>query len=259
VAFFRLRWLASRVGDPEFRRILRRQVANSGDYWRAAMALPRRRPARKPRVLLLRNGDTVKLRSFIAASLFAEIFVDEVYDIELGPVRSVIDVGADVGLFTLWASQKWPGARILAYEPEPQNFALLRETIADNEIASALPIRMAIAAEPGSVDLDLQPQDIGGHGIRRHSRRLVRVAAHSLADAVAAAGGECDLLKLDRAAAEGGILQGMTPSLAKRIKAILFAPEASLFPSQEFREYLHALGFRTFYGKGIVAARRTGD
>lgn len=258
MAFFRLRWAASRVGDPAFRRILRERVANSGDYWRVALSLPRRRQAAEPVVLRLQDGGIVKFRSFMSAYIFAEIFVDEIYDIDPGPVRSIIDVGANVGLFTLWASRKWPAARILAYEPEPANFAALEETIADNGLSGARAIPMAIAAEAGSLKLYLHPSNIGGHSIvHRHSRRFVQVDADTLANAVATVGGRCDLLKLDCEGAEGAILKSITPPLASRIGAILYEGDTRAFSPPEVREHLRSLGFRTSLRKGIATARRT--
>ena len=49
------------------------------------------------------------------------------YDVPLRePPRTVLDGGAHVGLFTRWAAQRWPGAYILAVEPDADNAAALR-------------------------------------------------------------------------------------------------------------------------------------
>lgn len=53
------------------------------------------------------------------------IFAGE-YDIPLNPPpKTVLDAGANVGLFSSWALERWPGARISAYEPWPENSDLL--------------------------------------------------------------------------------------------------------------------------------------
>ncbi|HTQ44516.1 MAG TPA: FkbM family methyltransferase [Polyangiaceae bacterium] len=36
-------------------------------------------------------------------------------------VQTVLDLGANVGAFSLWARTQWPAAEILAYEPDPAN------------------------------------------------------------------------------------------------------------------------------------------
>lgn len=49
------------------------------------------------------------------------------YDVPLHFVKPprVVDVGANVGAFALWASRKWPDCTIDAYEPNPEAFAFL--------------------------------------------------------------------------------------------------------------------------------------
>ncbi len=42
-----------------------------------------------------------------------------------GAGATILDIGAHVGAFTLWANMRWPGSRIFAYEPHPQTFASL--------------------------------------------------------------------------------------------------------------------------------------
>lgn len=39
---------------------------------------------------------------------------------------TVLDIGANVGSFALWALRRWPGSSIHCYEPNPETFALLR-------------------------------------------------------------------------------------------------------------------------------------
>lgn len=54
------------------------------------------------------------------------IFGKGEYDIEPGFVPQVIvDAGANIGASTLYFRKRFPGARILAIEPEPSNFAIL--------------------------------------------------------------------------------------------------------------------------------------
>lgn len=50
---------------------------------------------------------------------------------ELNPGEVFVDVGANVGMYSLWAA-KTTGARVFAFEPESQNFALLCQNILIN-------------------------------------------------------------------------------------------------------------------------------
>lgn len=52
----------------------------------------------------------------------ARLIFEGEYDMPLPRApRTVLDIGANVGLFSLWAAKKWPDARIDAYEPWPEN------------------------------------------------------------------------------------------------------------------------------------------
>jgi FkbM family methyltransferase len=51
---------------------------------------------------------------------------------ELGPLR-VTDLGANIGLFALYALARWPVRELCSFEPDPANAALLHATIAAND------------------------------------------------------------------------------------------------------------------------------
>lgn len=55
--------------------------------------------------------------------LYKEIFLERAYlkhGIELGPDACVFDVGANIGMFTLFTKQECPGATVFAFEPTPE-------------------------------------------------------------------------------------------------------------------------------------------
>jgi len=41
----------------------------------------------------------------------------------------ILDIGANVGSFALWAAARWPGSRVTSYEPHPGTFEYLRRNI----------------------------------------------------------------------------------------------------------------------------------
>ena len=68
--------------------------------------------------------------------LYDEIFADECYakhGLEIRPGATVIDVGGNIGMFALYATEK-AGAegRVFALEPIPRTFAALRENVIRN-------------------------------------------------------------------------------------------------------------------------------
>ena len=78
----------------------------------------------------LPNGMTVAhLNEGETRFLFREIFTEQIYlrhGISLGEGACVLDVGASIGLFSLWASRLANGVRVFAFEPAPAAFQALR-------------------------------------------------------------------------------------------------------------------------------------
>ena len=68
--------------------------------------------------------------------ILAEIFTAGSYEpprqvepLLRGPLR-ILDLGANVGLFGLYALQRWLGSTVESFEPDPENYALLERTAA---------------------------------------------------------------------------------------------------------------------------------
>lgn len=47
-----------------------------------------------------------------------------------GTGLDILDIGANVGSFAVWASLRWPGSRIRSFEPNPGTFAFLQRNTA---------------------------------------------------------------------------------------------------------------------------------
>jgi len=75
------------------------------------------------------TGDVVTL---------GEVFHEQDYAIPsrvsaaLGVPERILDLGANIGLFGIFAAERWPRAQIQAYEPDPANAAVHRQVIAAN-------------------------------------------------------------------------------------------------------------------------------
>jgi phthiocerol/phenolphthiocerol synthesis type-I polyketide synthase E len=113
---------------------------------------------------VLPNGSTISCYNRAEISQFYEdIFIDHGYlrhGITLRDGDTIFDVGANVGLFTLYASLHCRAARILAFEPVPLLFDRLRENVACNGIHAALFCR-ALSDRRGSAKITFYPQSSG--------------------------------------------------------------------------------------------------
>lgn len=83
--------------------------------------------------------------------LYGEIFQDQIYTpASLSVDQSepcIFDVGANIGLFALFAAQRYPGARIYAFEPAPTIFDTLKRNVAQIPGATVFNIALGDADE----------------------------------------------------------------------------------------------------------------
>jgi FkbM family methyltransferase len=78
------------------------------------------------------------------------------------PGDVLIDVGANVGMYTVWAART-RGVRVFAFEPEAQNYALLNRNILLNDIGDrAKAFCLALSDAAGLSELHLSEVMIGG-------------------------------------------------------------------------------------------------
>ncbi len=83
-------------------------------------------------------------------SLRSEIFGMQIYEPKLNPETlgdrelHILDIGAHVGLSTLYFSWILPMAQIVAVEPHPELFRLLEQNIFENNLENSLAIHTAI-------------------------------------------------------------------------------------------------------------------
>ena len=79
------------------------------------------------------SGMPVSLQHGRDLEALFEIFVRGEYDPpaslagRLAAPDVVLDIGANVGMFSAWAAARWPEARITAYEPAPENVRVYRD------------------------------------------------------------------------------------------------------------------------------------
>lgn len=62
--------------------------------------------------------------------------------------ETIWDIGANIGLYSLWAAQRYPKSKVLAFEPHAPTFAALSLHIIVNDLGSRLiPLPVALADE----------------------------------------------------------------------------------------------------------------
>ncbi len=153
-----------------------------------------------------------------AASLvvqYEEIFTRGAYDFATTTeTPRILDCGANIGLSTIFWALRYPGAEILAFEPDPDVAAALRRNVAamgsgSGESASVEVIEAAVWTSNGTVEFAADGADGGriehqaGHEAQGRTAVAVEVPTRRLADLLST---PTDLLKLDVEGAEVDVL-----------------------------------------------------
>lgn len=68
----------------------------------------------------------------------------------ISPTDVCLDIGANVGIYTLVMSDLAPKGRIYAFEPASMNFSFLQRNIADNHLLNVASYRVALSNKVGS-------------------------------------------------------------------------------------------------------------
>jgi len=129
----------------------------------------------------------------------------------LRPKMTVVDVGANVGYFTLLAARAvGAGGGVYAFEPEPQNLELLRRSVEVNGFAGWVHVsEKAVLDKAGSAALHMPDDSHGGApSLFGGWPRQVVVQTVSL-DEFFSEGTRVDVVKLDVEGSESCVFSGM--------------------------------------------------
>jgi len=246
---WRLSWCIKQLRLSQFRR--HSKALKNPWHFYIAMALkliPRTYPRRC--LLQLVDGSRICVEEFMTLFIYEEIFVDRCYDWTLPPneTLSVLDIGANTGLFALRVAQLRPGSTVTCYEPMPGNFRQLLETIELNHLRNATPMMKGVGGVSRRERLYVHPRNIGGHTILPAAdwnwNHYVDIELVSMAAVLAELpSARCDLLKLDCEGAEKEIIDAITPKLAHRIPRIVLEPSAGSYDISTVLNKLSDLGY----------------
>jgi len=187
---------------------------------------------------------------------FFVCFIRDEYGLRQGlsDIRSILDIGANLGFFSMAARSNYPKATIHAYEPNARILPFLRDNTSKLDIGI---FSEAVGGESGYVSM----VDSGDSNLARSTAASDgTVPQVSLATAVERLGNSVDLLKLDCEGAEWDMFRITEPwqhIRNIRMEYHLFHGETA----QQVEQNLNRLGFEVTLRKpavdcGTVWARR---
>lgn len=120
-----------------------------------------------------------------AALLYREIFVERSYERPGFPAftpRVVFDIGANIGLASMWFQQCWPGVSVVAAEPGPDSFQALRANL-ERHVPAGVAYNVAVSGRTGTARFGYYPGAPAESGLYADVDGDVRLASRLLADA----------------------------------------------------------------------------
>lgn len=185
------------------------------------------------------------------------------------PADILVDIGANVGMYTVWAA-KTRGARVLAFEPESQNFALLNKNIVANGLgAVATAYCVALSDETAFSLLHLSDfaQASSGHSLGVNLDHNLKPRASPFAQGCVSTTLDhliaTDVIpmpthiKIDVDGLEHKVIAGARATLRDvRLKSVLVEINSNLDQHRRIVPELVELGF-SYSDEQVMAARRT--
>lgn len=141
---------------------------------------------------------------------FRELLFADCYGLSAVPqtLRTVLDVGGNVGLFAIAARQRFPDATIHCYEPNPALAPYLRVQAA---AATATVFMEAVGAVSGYVSLDFGTESVLTSTHADAAGPIICTGITEVLDRLAPNGGTVDLVKLDGEGVEWELLRDPAP------------------------------------------------
>ncbi len=170
---------------------------------------------------------------------------------------TVVDVGANIGYYTLLAARLvGVKGRVFAFEPEPENYALLIRNIKLNDYKNIVPEKKAVSSRTGKAELFIN-KETGAHGFlpeRENIKGVTTVETVSLDEYFKGRESPIDVIKIDVEGAELEVLNGMRNVVGKndslKIFTEVFWPagtQKTRPPAQKYLDSLVKLGFKFIY------------
>lgn len=155
--------------------------------------------------------DRVLAKSLVLHGTY-ERFETAIFLAELRPGDIALDIGANIGYYTLHTARAvGPAGRVVAIEPDPSNLALLRANLTRNDCRNADVVPCALGAEEGTVALRQHSSNRGRLAFARgrHDHPTVSVPLRRGATVLAELGVRPRVAKIDVEGAEPEVLAGL--------------------------------------------------
>ncbi len=176
-------------------------------------------------ILKTRTGLKIKIRTNSTDIMaFTHVWLIEEYSnhgFDLCESDKIIDIGAHIGLFTLFASQFCKNGKIYCFEPVRENYDLLLSNVTLNNISNVSTFNVAVTDKTSTVKIFLN-KDESGHSMFAHGFNSIEVQATTLKNIFDENNIlTCDFIKMDCEGAEYDIIRSLPQEYFTKIKRMI--------------------------------------
>jgi FkbM family methyltransferase len=166
-------------------------------------------------------------------------------------IDSLIDIGANIGPISIYAISNKYVTRCISFEPEPNNFKLLKLNVALNGLNDSITTyNYALSNSIGYVDFELDETNYGDHRVRvsiepgksgEQNRKLIKVQTVALDDFVSEVINKNPLIWMDTQGFEGFVLCGAMTLIEKGTPIVTEFWPYGLKRADSFDKFVEAL------------------
>jgi FkbM family methyltransferase len=218
----------------------------------ALIRLATRNPSDQPLVLKLKEGTSFFVVTLMDAWILKETVLDRQYEqasVPLQPDWVVVDIGAALGDYSVWAARQLKQGRVIAIEPFPQSIQLIRANLAANQIKNVTVLEAAVDSRAGQTVLQLVTGQAVQHSTAAgNGSGSVTVSTVTLASILQQVPeGRIDYLKIDCEGAEYDILFDTPNDALQKVERICMEVHdgMTLHDHHEMIRFLQSQGYST--------------
>jgi FkbM family methyltransferase len=202
-------------------------------------------------IYIFRNGTKIKTKEEIDSTTIAVVFIKKDYG-DVTDNSIVIDIGANIGVYSIFAASTSKNTIVYAYEPMPENYDLFLENIKTNKLEkNIIPFKLGVGSKTEKRKLFVGWSS-PFHSLYSNKKKgeYLEIKCTSFKDIFDENKIEqCDVLKMDCEGAEFEILYNTPGEYLKKIKEIRMEYHNidgnKDYNIQRLTEFLEENGFKT--------------
>ncbi len=193
-------------------------------------------------------------------AMFESSFIEREYCFTTSSKNPIIfDVGSNIGISVLYFRHYYPNSKIVAFEPDPVTFAMLKKNIEQNHFQNVHPHEIAISNKKGTASFFMDKSNPGSLTMSLKKARLPKNTVTVQTDLLSSyIHSSIDLLKMDVEGSEDVIISDLDKKgLFPKIKNIFFEYHHHINVSEDTLSKTLAILENNKFGYQLVSKLRS--